>query len=237
MAPHNLPARPQPIRDAILAFLSEPRQAVEIARHIARPVPTTTGHLAAMRRLGLVERVGYGLYALPGAVPAGDGQNDRFCRRRAAVEREQRAAFACLSRRIRAELKASPCRLVDLAGRLGSPEAALDPVLERLWLSGVITGNGATGYRFVVPNGQRKLIHERILTALSEPRTATDLADRLNVSIAVARRRLAQLRQAGKVTVGTGGKFVVADRLRERPGSTAESSHGSFARTPGRVSA
>jgi len=33
------PARPQPIRDAILAYLTEPRLAVDIARHIKRPVP------------------------------------------------------------------------------------------------------------------------------------------------------------------------------------------------------
>ncbi len=55
--------RPQPIRNAILAYLSEPRSAQAIARHINRPVPTATGHLAAMRRLGLVVRLGYAAYA------------------------------------------------------------------------------------------------------------------------------------------------------------------------------
>ena len=55
--------RPQPIRDAILRFLSEPRSAQAIAEHIKRPVPTATGHLAAMRRLGLVVRLGYAAYA------------------------------------------------------------------------------------------------------------------------------------------------------------------------------
>jgi len=55
--------RPQPIRDAILAFLSEPRSARAIADHIGRPVPTATGHLAAMRRLGLVSRLGFAAYA------------------------------------------------------------------------------------------------------------------------------------------------------------------------------
>jgi len=58
----RLPSRPQPIRDAILAYLSEPRQAKEVATHIDRPVPDATGHLAAMRRLGLVVRTGYGRY-------------------------------------------------------------------------------------------------------------------------------------------------------------------------------
>lgn len=55
--------RPQPIRDAILAFLTEPRSARAIAAHIGRPVPTATGHLAAMRRKGLVRRLGYAAYA------------------------------------------------------------------------------------------------------------------------------------------------------------------------------
>lgn len=60
----SLHRRPQPIRDMILAFLSEPRSARSIAAHIARPVPTATGHLAAMQRRGLVRRIGYAAYAL-----------------------------------------------------------------------------------------------------------------------------------------------------------------------------
>lgn len=59
----RLPSRPQPIRDAIFAYLSEPRQAKEVATHIGRPVANATGHLAAMRRLGMVVRTGYGRYA------------------------------------------------------------------------------------------------------------------------------------------------------------------------------
>ncbi len=56
--------RPQPIRDAILAFLTEPRSARAIADHIDRRVPIATGHLAAMQRRGLVRRLGYAAYAL-----------------------------------------------------------------------------------------------------------------------------------------------------------------------------
>ena len=58
--------RPQPIRDAILAFLVQPRQAFNIAREVGRTVPNVTGHLRAMLTLGLVERVAYGRYARPG---------------------------------------------------------------------------------------------------------------------------------------------------------------------------
>ncbi len=54
--------RPQPIRDAILAFLGEPRRAQDVAAHIGRPVSTATGHLAAMRRRGLVLRIAPGRY-------------------------------------------------------------------------------------------------------------------------------------------------------------------------------
>jgi hypothetical protein len=57
--------RPQPIRDAILAYLTEPRLARDIALHIDRPVPTATGHLAAMRRRCRVKRIAYAVYAAP----------------------------------------------------------------------------------------------------------------------------------------------------------------------------
>src|SRR5208337_461223 len=57
--------RPQPIRDAILAYLTELRSARDIALHIDRPVPTATGHLAAMRRRGLAKRIAYATYAPP----------------------------------------------------------------------------------------------------------------------------------------------------------------------------
>ena len=54
--------RSQPVRDAILAFLTQERQAKEIADHIGRSVPNATGHLAAMGRCGLVVRTAYGRY-------------------------------------------------------------------------------------------------------------------------------------------------------------------------------
>ena len=63
-------ARPQPVRDQILAFLTEPRQAFEVAAHTGRRTATITGHMRAMVKLGLVERVGYGRYALAGPMPA-----------------------------------------------------------------------------------------------------------------------------------------------------------------------
>ncbi len=66
--------RPQPIRDSIMAFLSEPRTASAIAAHIGRPVPTATGHLAAMRRLGLVVRPRFSTYDRANALRLSDGK-------------------------------------------------------------------------------------------------------------------------------------------------------------------
>ena len=55
-------ARKQPIRDAIMAYLTEARSAKEIAGHIERKVSIATGHLRAMGQRGLVVRVGWGQY-------------------------------------------------------------------------------------------------------------------------------------------------------------------------------
>ena len=54
--------RKQPIRDAILSYLTEARSAKQIAEHIDRKVSVATGHLRAMRVRGLVVRVGWGQY-------------------------------------------------------------------------------------------------------------------------------------------------------------------------------
>lgn len=74
--PHSSskPARAQPVRDAILAFMTEPRQAFEIARHTGKATASITGHMRAMLVLGLVERIAYGRYALAGTsvVPPND---------------------------------------------------------------------------------------------------------------------------------------------------------------------
>ncbi len=54
--------RKQPIRDALMAYLTEARSAKQIAEHIERKVSIATGHLRAMRVRGLVVRVGWGQY-------------------------------------------------------------------------------------------------------------------------------------------------------------------------------
>ena len=230
MATFVPPARPQPIRDAILAYLSEPRRAVDIARHIERPVPTTTGHLAAMRRLVLVDRVGYGRYALHGTVPPGGEKAFRPRQLRAAGEAELWAMTRALSGKIRQAL-ASPCRTSDLAVRIGEPQDAVKAVLERLWLSGLVTGNEREGFELVVRGRRRRLICERILAALCVPRTAVDVADRLDISVAVARRRISQLCEAGAVVFGERGRFVRLEPGSEPAPAIGHPAHGSFATT------
>ncbi len=230
MATSFPPARPQPIRDAILAYLSEPRRAVDIARHIERPVPTTTGHLAAMRRLGLVDRVGYGLYALHGTVQAGGDEAFRPHQLRAAGEAELWAMTRALSGKIRGALS-SPCRTSELTVRIGEPRDAVKAVLERLWLSGIVTGNEREGFELVVPGRRRRLICERILGALAEPRTAADVADRLDISIEVARRRISQLCEAAAVVAGERGRFVRLEAGSEPPPEHERPAQGSFATT------
>ena len=47
-SPASGTTRKQPIRDAIMAYLTEARSAKQIAEHIERKVSITTGHLRAM---------------------------------------------------------------------------------------------------------------------------------------------------------------------------------------------
>jgi predicted ArsR family transcriptional regulator len=140
-----------------------------------------------------------------------------------------------LAAKIRRALS-SPCRPSDLAQDLGEQRDAVKAVLERLWLSGVVTGNARQGFELVVRGKRRRLMCERILETLTEPRTAVDVADRLDVSIAVARRRLSQLREAGAVAVGEQGRFVRLEPGSEPP-ENEKAAKGSFAGPRDRLTA
>ena len=131
------PTRPQPIRDAILRFLSEPRSAGEIAEHIERPVPTATGHLRAMMERGLVRRIAFGTYALADYT----GPAVRIPQRRSQSTREMRST-------IRAYL-GDRCSVQGLHLRTGIPEKAVRVTLRDLWLSGLLEGDETSGYRLV----------------------------------------------------------------------------------------
>jgi len=128
------PPRPQPIRDAIMRFLTEPRSAGEIAEHIERPVPTATGHLGAMMRLGLVHRVGYGTYA-----PAA------YCGPKVKLPCRRSRSSSELRHQLR-ELLSYRCSIRGLRLRTGESEAAIRLALRDLWLSGLVEGSDETGY-------------------------------------------------------------------------------------------
>jgi hypothetical protein len=132
------PKRPQPIRDKIIAFLTKPRSAVQIATNIERPVPIATGHLAAMRRLGLVQRIGYSAYASASY----QGPPVRFGRRRSEAE-------PSLRRRLRILLRVRSS-VVGLRCRTGSSDAAIHTALHELWLSGLVSGDDKSSYLLVV---------------------------------------------------------------------------------------
>ena len=55
-------SRPQPIRDAILGILTEPRTVKQIANHIDRRTCVATGHLRAMQAKGLAVRLSWGVW-------------------------------------------------------------------------------------------------------------------------------------------------------------------------------
>ncbi|WP_406566287.1 helix-turn-helix domain-containing protein [Acidisoma cellulosilyticum] len=131
------PTRPQPIRDAIMRFISQPRSAGEIAEHIERPVPTATGHLRAMMERGLVRRIAFGTYALADYT----GPAVRIPQRRSQSTREMRST-------IRAHL-GDRCSVQGLHLRTGIPERAVRVTLRDLWFSGLLEGDETSGYRLV----------------------------------------------------------------------------------------
>ena len=143
------PPRPAPIRDTILRFLTVPRSAAEVALHIERPVPTATGHLAAMRRLGLVKRVGRSAYA--GASYEGP-----------AVNLESRRSLSDRGiRRLLWGLLHQRSSILGLVCKTGAPADIIRAAIRDLWLSGVVRGDEQSGYRLTAAgevSAQRKYI-------------------------------------------------------------------------------
>jgi hypothetical protein len=131
------PPHPQPNRDAILRFVTQPRSAGEIAEYIERPVPTTICHLRAMICLGLVRRIAFGTYA-PG------GYTDpkiRLPRRRSASTSALRAQLVALLHE-RASVQ-------NLEQTTGMPAQMVRGALRDLWFSGLIAGNEKKGFWLV----------------------------------------------------------------------------------------
>lgn len=120
-------ARPQPVRDAILAFMTEPRQAFEIARHTGKATASITGHMRAMLELGLVERIAYGRYARSGTATV-PPRHIALIRPRSLTDR----VLATLDQ---------PKTLGEVAESLQLPVERVLPHLEKMRESGAIACN------------------------------------------------------------------------------------------------
>lgn len=140
---HGSMERPQPVRDTILAFLTQQRQAKEIANHIGRSVPNATGHLAAMGRRGLVVRTAYGCYQRSDLVLA-DSRPAKITR----PTPMQDVVRACLDR---------PRHYSVVADLVGQSHQRVGQALHRLAKSGlaVFLGGGV----FAPPGGDHCLSH------------------------------------------------------------------------------
>lgn len=77
--------RDAPIRQAILSFVTIPRSAGEIARHINRTIPTATGHLRASCNLGLTRRIARSFYVVVDYVGDPPARRSTKCRPRRDV--------------------------------------------------------------------------------------------------------------------------------------------------------
>lgn len=129
--------RRSPVRDMILAFLSDARRAADIAAHIQRTVPITTGHLAAMQRLGLVKRIGRATYAL--ATYTGEGTELGARKSGSTLVLRQKLRALLIERR----------SLSDLCAETHEPSDTIVAALRDLWFSGFVTGDRINGYKLV----------------------------------------------------------------------------------------
>lgn len=116
--------RPQPVRDEILAYLTKPRHAYEIAAHTGRRTATITGHMQAMMRLKLVERVAYGVYARAGTQ---DASPPSAALVRPHPTRERILAFLT-----------EPRHVDDIAAHLDKPRGSVAPQLRAMIDHGLV---------------------------------------------------------------------------------------------------
>ena len=127
--------RDAPIRQAILSFVTVPRSAGEIARHIDRPIPTATGHLRAACKLGLTKRIARSFYVVTDYL--GEAPVQRAVKSRPQHEIALRTTLIRLLQQTRTEHA-----LVGLAN------ARAEDVrfeLDRFWLNGWLIGSPLQG--------------------------------------------------------------------------------------------
>lgn len=118
-------SRPQPIRDAILRMLTEPRTVKQIAEHIGRRTCIATGHLRAMQAKGLAVRLSWGVWV----------RQDRCSNAPdpASIRRNYPAQDVVL-----AHLK-EPRTFADLLQKTGQSRSTLQHSLLKLQERGIVT--------------------------------------------------------------------------------------------------
>jgi hypothetical protein len=105
-----------------------------VAEYIDRPVPVATGHLAAMCRLGLAQRIGQNAYATADY----NGPPVQFPYKRTTQHNG-------LRRKIRPLLS----KRISSAGLWHKTGASIDDIrgaLREMWLSGAVIGDDQNGY-------------------------------------------------------------------------------------------
>src|SRR5271165_488307 len=186
--------RPQPIRDAILAYLTELRSARDIALHIDRPVPTATGHLAAMRRRGLAKRIAYATYAPPDWPAAADTLGK--------LARSHTISDAIL------EYLTEPRTVREIAVQIDRPGRVVPDHLTVMRRRGLIKRVGAGVYALPSSplseepserSASSLAIRASILEYLTEPRTAREIGLHINRAWRPTANHLTGLRRRGLI--------------------------------------
>lgn len=183
--------RPQPVRDAILAFLTQERQAKEIADHIGRPVPNATGHLAAMGRRGLVVRTAYGRYQRTDLML--DGSRPAKIVRPALLKD---AVLGCLDR---------PLHYSAVADRIGRSHNKVNAALHWLVASGHAVSRGGGVF---APPGDTSVadwkppptLGHAILSFLAEPHSMSEIAEQINRPLQATKAHLTIMCRRGLLT-------------------------------------
>ena len=199
------PRRQQPIRDAIMAFLSEPRSARAIADRIGRPVPTATGHLGAMQRCGLVRRLGFAAYAR--ADYTGPPLEFRPPPRMSPVQLAI-AAFLAEPRSRQAIADRFGLSANAIQGHLAALRARGEAVRIacRTWVSA--SHPAASG---PISSARPRPVFDRTVAFLTEPRSVAEMAAHLGRPARSVGHHLAKLARLGLIGRLEPGVYVRAD--------------------------
>ena len=206
--PRAARARPQPVRDAILAYLTEPRQAHEIAAHTCSAPSVTTGHLRAMLARNLVVRTGFGRYERADLVGASAAA--------ATIKRPATAqdiVLGCLDQ---------PARRADLRRKCNLRAKTISGALAALVSSGKAVRLAPDCYAkagtpwdstLPPPAARPRPAQQAVLACLDQPQHRTAIAARCGCTVVAARDVLQTLAKQGQVVRIAPGCFARPETL------------------------